>query len=91
MAVQHHMYIQCTFLSIKCIPNFIAIAIPEKTRRHSRRQGIYKLLKLRAFQASIGLKNAIFFRLCPDPSLLHRCPALPHPRSPPPSPPPPDT
>ena len=44
------------FVSMKCIPNFIVIAIPEVTRTKSRRQNAHQMLKYKAYQASIEEK-----------------------------------
>ena len=59
---------QYTFLSMNCIPNFIAITIPEEIRRHSWKQQTYQLLKCKAFRTSVWVKYTILGFVCPYPT-----------------------
>ena len=61
--INAHFWIE----SMNCIPNFIAITMPEETRIHSWRKETYKQLKCKAFQGNIGVKNAKFLELHPVP------------------------
>ena len=59
---------QYTFLSMNCIANFIAITIPEETRRHSWKQQTYQLLKCKAFRTSVWVKYTILGFFWPYPT-----------------------
>ena len=63
-----------TFLSMNCRPNFTALTIHGETRRYSRRQETYKLLKHKAFQAGIVVKE----RPAPSPKNPNWISCLPH-------------
>ena len=55
-------------MSINCTLNFVAITIPEETRKHSWRPETYQLLKNKVFQET-------FFGFAPTPQ-LHFSPTL---------------
>lgn len=49
------------------IPNFVAIIISQERRKHSWKQETYELFKYKAFEASVGVRNANFSGFNPAP------------------------